>query len=84
MIGSIFLQRVTCTRLVHIYMCVLLLFLRKLFIHVMFKCNALMQGHKSKAGTFMPIGTGSRFCPGSDLTRLEISTFLHYFLLNYE
>ncbi|KAF5477728.1 hypothetical protein F2P56_004345 [Juglans regia] len=41
-------------------------------------------GHKSKAGTFIPFGTGSRICPGSDLTKLEISTFLHYFLLNYE
>ncbi|KAM5573326.1 ent-kaurenoic acid oxidase 2-like [Rosa sericea] len=39
---------------------------------------------KAKAGTYIPFGIGSRQCPGSDLTKLEITTFLHYFLLNYE
>ncbi|KAL6178537.1 hypothetical protein ACLB2K_050055 [Fragaria x ananassa] len=39
---------------------------------------------KVKAGTYIPFGIGSRQCPGSDLTKLEITTFLHYFLLNYE
>ncbi|GAA0166527.1 oxygenase [Lithospermum erythrorhizon] len=37
-----------------------------------------------KAGTFLPFGGGSRMCPGNDLAKLEISIFLHYFLLNYE
>ncbi|KNA09938.1 hypothetical protein SOVF_148930 [Spinacia oleracea] len=36
-----------------------------------------------KAGTFLPFGAGSRLCPGNDLAKLEISIFLHYFLLNY-
>ncbi|CAK9321528.1 unnamed protein product [Citrullus colocynthis] len=35
-------------------------------------------------GAFIPFGLGSRFCPGSDLAKLEISIFLHYFLLNYK
>ncbi|KAL5795165.1 hypothetical protein ACOSP7_003759 [Xanthoceras sorbifolium] len=37
-----------------------------------------------KAGSFLPFGAGSRLCPGNDLAKLEISVFLHYFLLNYE
>ncbi|KAH6829436.1 cytochrome P450 [Perilla frutescens var. hirtella] len=37
-----------------------------------------------KAGNFLPFGGGSRLCPGNDLAKLEISIFLHYFLLNYE
>ncbi|KAL5550926.1 hypothetical protein UlMin_001102 [Ulmus minor] len=40
--------------------------------------------NKPKKGAFMPFGAGGRLCPGSDLTKLEVSTFLHYFLLNYE
>ncbi|XWS49229.1 hypothetical protein CRYUN_Cryun13aG0146000 [Craigia yunnanensis] len=36
-----------------------------------------------KPGSFIPFGAGSRTCPGADLTKLEISIFLHYFLLNY-
>ncbi|PON56872.1 Cytochrome P450, E-class, group I [Trema orientale] len=39
---------------------------------------------KPKRGAFIPFGTGSRLCPGSDLAKLELSTFLHYFLLHYE
>ncbi|XP_058730754.1 beta-amyrin 11-oxidase-like [Vicia villosa] len=39
--------------------------------------------HTAKAGTFLPFGAGSRICPGSDLAKLEISIYLHYFLLNY-
>ncbi|KAA8515775.1 hypothetical protein F0562_018614 [Nyssa sinensis] len=41
-------------------------------------------GLTPKAGTFLPFGAGSRTCPGNDLAKLEISIFLHYFLLNYE
>ncbi|KAF2300297.1 hypothetical protein GH714_011492 [Hevea brasiliensis] len=37
-----------------------------------------------KAGSFLPFGAGSRLCPGNDLAKLEISIFLHHFLLNYE
>ncbi|XP_031125955.1 ent-kaurenoic acid oxidase 1-like [Ipomoea triloba] len=37
-----------------------------------------------KAGEFLPFGAGSRLCPGNDLAKLEISIFLHYFLLGYE
>ncbi|KAF2322005.1 hypothetical protein GH714_005474 [Hevea brasiliensis] len=40
--------------------------------------------HAPKAGTFLPFGTGSRLCPGKDLAKLEISIFLHHFLLNYK
>ncbi|KAL5698889.1 ent-kaurenoic acid monooxygenase [Ranunculus cassubicifolius] len=40
-------------------------------------------GATPKAGTFIPFGAGSRLCPGNDLAKLEISVFLHYFLLNY-
>ncbi|XP_059428644.1 beta-amyrin 11-oxidase-like [Corylus avellana] len=39
---------------------------------------------KTKAAAFIPFGAGSRSCPGSDLGKLIISIFLHYFLLNYE
>ncbi|KAL3497713.1 hypothetical protein ACH5RR_040445 [Cinchona calisaya] len=38
---------------------------------------------KIKLGTLIPFGAGSRLCPGADLAKLEISIFLHYFLLNY-
>ncbi|PSS24566.1 Ent-kaurenoic acid oxidase [Actinidia chinensis var. chinensis] len=41
-------------------------------------------GFTPKVGTFLPFGAGSRTCPGNDLAKLEISIFLHYFLLNYE
>ncbi|WOH14512.1 hypothetical protein DCAR_0934031 [Daucus carota subsp. sativus] len=37
-----------------------------------------------KAGSFLPFGAGSRLCPGNDLAKLEISVFLHHFLLNYK
>ncbi|CAH9118140.1 unnamed protein product [Cuscuta europaea] len=37
-----------------------------------------------RAGAFLPFGLGSRLCPGNDLAKLEISIFLHYFLLGYE
>ncbi|KAF8380674.1 hypothetical protein HHK36_028164 [Tetracentron sinense] len=40
--------------------------------------------HTPKAGTYLPFGAGSRTCPGNDLAKLEISIFLHYFLLNYQ
>lgn len=36
-----------------------------------------------KPGTFLPFGAGTRLCPGNELAKLEISIFLHYFLLNY-
>ncbi|CAN6579744.1 unnamed protein product [Malus baccata var. baccata] len=44
----------------------------------------LSKGSNAKARSFIPFGIGSRLCPGSDLTKLEITIFLHYFLLNYE
>ncbi|KAG6677247.1 hypothetical protein I3842_14G016100 [Carya illinoinensis] len=37
-----------------------------------------------KAGTFLPFGAGSRLCPGNDLAKLEITIFLHHFLLHYQ
>lgn len=37
-----------------------------------------------RAGTFLPFGGGSRLCPGNDLAKLEISVFLHHFLLDYQ
>ncbi|WOK92741.1 ent-kaurenoic acid oxidase 1 [Canna indica] len=37
-----------------------------------------------KAGSFLAFGGGSRLCPGNDLAKLEISVFLHYFLLDYQ
>ncbi|KAL4367809.1 hypothetical protein GQ457_05G031410 [Hibiscus cannabinus] len=40
--------------------------------------------YNAKAGTFLPFGAGSRLCPGNDLAKLEISIFLHHFLLNYK
>ncbi|XP_057453955.1 beta-amyrin 11-oxidase-like isoform X2 [Lotus japonicus] len=40
--------------------------------------------YHGKAGTSLPFGVGSRLCPGKDLAKLEISIFLHYFLLNYK
>ncbi|VVB07417.1 unnamed protein product [Arabis nemorensis] len=41
------------------------------------------EGYTPKAGTFLPFGLGSRLCPGNDLAKLEISIFLHHFLLKY-
>ncbi|KAB2070641.1 hypothetical protein ES319_A08G168800v1 [Gossypium barbadense] len=43
-----------------------------------------LKNHQPRAGSFLPFGAGSRICPGADLAKLEISIFLHYFLLNYE
>ncbi|CBI16745.3 unnamed protein product, partial [Vitis vinifera] len=40
--------------------------------------------YTAKPGTFLPFGLGSRLCPGNDLAKLEISVFLHHFLLNYQ
>ncbi|CAL9750647.1 unnamed protein product [Musa acuminata subsp. burmannicoides] len=37
-----------------------------------------------KAGSFLPFGLGSRLCPGNELAKLEISVFLHYFVLGYQ
>ncbi|KAG4134794.1 hypothetical protein ERO13_D08G178900v2 [Gossypium hirsutum] len=42
------------------------------------------ENHQPRAGSFLPFGAGSRICPGADLAKLEISIFLHYFLLNYK
>lgn len=41
-------------------------------------------GFTPRAGAFLPFGAGSRLCPGNDLAKLEISIFLHYFLLGYK
>ncbi|KAK2372430.1 ent-kaurenoic acid oxidase [Trifolium repens] len=41
------------------------------------------ENYKARAGSFLPFGLGSKFCPGSDLAKLEITIFLHHFLLNY-
>ncbi|KAH7514372.1 hypothetical protein FEM48_Zijuj11G0082600 [Ziziphus jujuba var. spinosa] len=38
---------------------------------------------KPKAGSFLPFGAGARSCPGQDLAKLEITIFLHHFLLYY-
>ncbi|KAI4327252.1 hypothetical protein L6164_019736 [Bauhinia variegata] len=40
--------------------------------------------YKVKTGSFLPFGIGCRLCPGSDLAKLEITIFLHYFLRNYK
>ncbi|KAI3743804.1 hypothetical protein L1987_56871 [Smallanthus sonchifolius] len=37
-----------------------------------------------KPGVFLPFGAGTRLCPGNDLAKLEISIFLHHFLLKYK
>ncbi|XP_074581832.1 ent-kaurenoic acid oxidase-like [Curcuma longa] len=37
-----------------------------------------------KPGTFLSFGAGSRLCPGQELAKLEISVFLHHFLLKYQ
>ncbi|XP_078438440.1 ent-kaurenoic acid oxidase-like [Wolffia australiana] len=42
------------------------------------------EGLIPKPGSFVPFGGGVRLCPGNDLAKLEISVFLHHFLLNYE
>ncbi|KAE8650036.1 beta-amyrin 11-oxidase isoform X2 [Cucumis sativus] len=36
------------------------------------------------SGVFTPFGLGVWMCPGRDLARMEISIFLHYFVLNYK
>ncbi|XXG66589.1 hypothetical protein AAC387_Pa06g0132 [Persea americana] len=45
---------------------------------------ARWDGYTPKAGTFIPFGAGNRLCPGNDLAKMEISIFLHYFLLGYQ
>ncbi|XP_016191478.1 beta-amyrin 11-oxidase [Arachis ipaensis] len=40
--------------------------------------------YRPRAGSFLPFGLGSRLCPGGDLAKLEITIFLHHFLLNYK
>lgn len=52
-----------------------------LIFHLLIFCK---QNYRKKGGAFIPFGAGSRSCPGSDLAKLEMSIFLHYFLLNYE
>ncbi|KAG8094122.1 hypothetical protein GUJ93_ZPchr0012g21473 [Zizania palustris] len=42
------------------------------------------EGPPPRAGTFLPFGLGARLCPGNDLAKLEISVFLHHFLLGYK
>ncbi|KAL6606349.1 hypothetical protein ACP70R_042002 [Stipagrostis hirtigluma subsp. patula] len=42
------------------------------------------EGHSPRAGTFLPFGLGARLCPRNDLAKLEISVFLHHFLLGYK
>ncbi|XP_022952147.1 beta-amyrin 11-oxidase-like [Cucurbita moschata] len=42
------------------------------------------ENHSPKPGTFIPFGIGTRFCPGSELTKLEITILLHHFILNYK
>ncbi|KAL0553015.1 hypothetical protein IC582_006897 [Cucumis melo] len=37
-----------------------------------------------KPGEYLPFGIGSRFCPGSELTKLYITILLHHFILNYK
>ncbi|KAL0553016.1 hypothetical protein IC582_006898 [Cucumis melo] len=49
---------------------------------VFVKCDG--QNYTPKPGTFIPFGLGSRFCPGSELARLEITILLHHFILNYK
>ncbi|MED6134602.1 Ent-kaurenoic acid oxidase 1 [Stylosanthes scabra] len=39
--------------------------------------------NEHKAGEFLPFGGGTRLCPGNDLAKMEIATFLHYYVLNY-
>ncbi|AES94419.2 putative beta-amyrin 11-oxidase [Medicago truncatula] len=41
------------------------------------------ENFKARVGQFLPFGYGSRYCPGSDLAKLEITIYLHHFLLNY-
>ncbi|PAN50390.1 hypothetical protein PAHAL_9G517100 [Panicum hallii] len=42
------------------------------------------EDYSARAGTFLPFGLGTRLCPGNDLAKLEISIFLHHFLLGYK
>ncbi|KAM0918708.1 hypothetical protein ACQ4PT_008686 [Festuca glaucescens] len=42
------------------------------------------EGPPPRAGTFLPFGLGTRLCPGNELAKLEISVFLHHFLLGYK
>ncbi|XP_030471091.2 ent-kaurenoic acid oxidase 2-like [Syzygium oleosum] len=39
---------------------------------------------KAKGGTFLPFGGGNKLCPGMDLAKLEMSIFLHRFVLHYD
>uniref|UniRef100_A0A9I9E938 Beta-amyrin 11-oxidase-like n=1 Tax=Cucumis melo TaxID=3656 RepID=A0A9I9E938_CUCME len=44
------------------------------------KCDE--QNYTPKPGEYLPFGIGSRFCPGSELTKLYITILLHHFILN--
>ncbi|XVF52400.1 hypothetical protein PTKIN_Ptkin05aG0015300 [Pterospermum kingtungense] len=46
--------------------------------------NYLQMNYEPKAGSFLAFGGGSWICPGADMAKLELSIFLHYFLLNYK
>lgn len=46
------------------------------------KCDE--QNYTPKPGEYLPFGIGSRFCPGSELTKLYITILLHHFILNYK
>ncbi|KAJ8525969.1 hypothetical protein K7X08_000798 [Anisodus acutangulus] len=36
-----------------------------------------------KPASFLPFGIGPKMCPGANLVRLEVSVFLHYYILYY-
>ncbi|KAF3633243.1 hypothetical protein FXO37_27134 [Capsicum annuum] len=36
-----------------------------------------------KPPSFLPFGIGPKMCPGANLVRLEVSVFLHYYILYY-
>lgn len=40
-------------------------------------------GIHNNSNTFTPFGGGQRLCPGLELSRLEISIFLHHFVTSY-
>jgi cytochrome P450 len=53
------------------------------YLNLKFLLN-YFQDYSARAGTFLPFGLGTRLCPGNDLAKLEISIFLHQFLLGYK
>lgn len=54
-----------------------------MYMHVLF-VDLQKMGAAINNNIFTPFGGGQRLCPGFELSRLEISIFLHHLVTTYE